>query len=118
MDYMSFLAEIIRRGIDACVADYHRPDQENKRDGSVRGFNDCRGLWPDGLVALYAEANQRAQEAHGDDKEDYWYWRCRALEIEWVCNVVSAGLRIQLLGPLPTMRGCLMAADIVGVANV
>jgi hypothetical protein len=49
----------------------------------------------------------------------YWFWRCRAAEIEWVTNVLSNILRAQGLPPIGTMtaRGALKAAEIVGVSE-
>jgi hypothetical protein len=116
MIYGEMLDRVIVDGIAAAVADYDRADQENQRDGSVRGFNDCRGKTPEELIVLLGEAESRATEAHFANRDDYWYWRCRALEVEWVCNVVSAALRIQLAGHLPTARGAIKAAEIVGVS--
>jgi hypothetical protein len=33
---------------------------------------------------LLAPADARTAQAMHDEDPRYWYWRCRALEIEWV----------------------------------
>lgn len=111
MNYDDFLRATIELGIDAARRDYTRPEQAEKLRGSLAGFEACRGKWPGQLNQLYdrteAEASARL------DTEDYLYWRCRHLEVEWVCNVVSAMLVNQGLPPTrvaPTARG-VMTAD-------
>ena len=54
-------------------------------------------------------------------KDNYWWFRCFQLEVEWVCNVVSAmlmneGHHTPLLSWLPTANGAMKAASIVGIA--
>lgn len=118
VNYEQLLERVIKDGIEAVMADYDRADEEDKRDGAVKGFNDCRGKTPEQLVELLVEAEQRANVARRDPENDnYWYWCCRALEVEWVCNVVSAALRMPLASHLPTARGAMKAAEIVGVAE-
>lgn len=115
MDYGTFLNRIIEDGIAAAEKDY--VDDQQKRDGAVRGFNECRGKSPEELVVLWTEASKRAQDAHLEDAGDYWFWRCRNAEIEWVCNVVSAMLVNQGKPPLfswhPTAHGGMKAAEIL-----
>jgi hypothetical protein len=59
--------------------------------------------------------------AHGVAAPDprYWFWRCRALEIQWVVNVLSNILVAN--GALPigdmTVRGRMKAAEMLGVAE-
>jgi hypothetical protein len=45
----------------------------------------------------------------------YWSQRYKALQIEWVLNVLSVGLKQPLLAHLPTARGAMKYAEIVGV---
>jgi hypothetical protein len=65
-----------------------------------------------------AEANERARQAMLERDPRYWYWRCRALEIEWVANVLSNILDAQGLPPIAmmTVRGRLKAAEVIGVS--
>lgn len=56
MTVNELLERVITDGIAAAVADYDRADEEDKRDGSVRGFNDCRDKSPGELVVLWGEA--------------------------------------------------------------
>lgn len=110
------LTKIINFGVEAVRRDY--ANDERKRDGAILGFTECRGLSLAGISALHREADQKSNEARRDQAADYWYWRCRALEIEWVANVLSAILMNEGRPVIvqPTGRGFLMAARIVGVA--
>jgi hypothetical protein len=105
------LTKIIDIGIEAAKQDYAGPERTDKRTGAIRGFNECRNKTPDQLADLLFEANTRAVQAQRDQASNYWYWRCRASEIEWVANVVSSLLMNQgrpIIVP-PTARGVLMA---------
>ena len=116
MDYKTFLKRVIDEGIEAAKEDYK--DDPQKRDGSVEGFEACRGLKPHELYLLLQDSRNATQKAFREQAKDYWRIRCREAEIEWVCNVVSAMLSNQGLTPLitPTARGVQKAASIVGVA--
>lgn len=118
MRYHEFLALIIEDGIEAVRQDYVRPDQNQKRDGSIKGFEECRRLDPIRLAALLSEAHATTNCKYREQAMDYWYWRCRETEIAWVCNVVSASLINQGLPPISdcTARGMIRAAEILGVA--
>ncbi len=111
--YQDLLARVIGDGIEAARVDY-RPGPE--LDGSVAGFEACRGRTPEQLAALLQEARLEARRGQAGD---YWFWRCRELEVEWVCNVVSAALLNQGLPVIvtPTARGVFKAAEILGVAG-
>lgn len=114
------LNQIIDDGIEAARLDYSRPQQKLKLEGSIAGFEDCRGKSPDEIAALADEAERTAFEVLRRDNcevENYWYWRCRALEIEWVVNVLSNILVAQGIAPVGrrTARGALKAAEIIGV---
>jgi hypothetical protein len=119
MNYNDALNSIIDDGIEAARNDYSRPDQSQKREGSILGFEECRGLNPSQLAALLAESHAMTMTKHRNQASDYWYWRCRDIEIGWVCNVISAILVINEMRPIinPTARGMLKAADITGVRH-
>lgn len=112
--YSEFLAAVINASIAAAREDYGANpglNRERRLDGSILGLNECRMRMPYELKALLAEANERADQARNGEAEDYWFWRCRALEIEWVCNVMAA-VTNQDTGVQPTARGIQMAQRI------
>lgn len=115
MNYNDALTKIIDIGIEAAKRDYARQVQVQKRNGSLQGFGECCGLSVEGLAALLGNADARADIARRDQAADYWYWRCRQAEIEWVCNVISAMLMNEGLPVIiqPTARGLLMADRIL-----
>ena len=119
MNYDEFLTRVIDEGIEAVKEDYkgESPAKRLKREGSVRGFEECRGKTPDELSILRVDANQRTQQAYRDQTQDYSYWRCREAEVEWVCNVVSAAMENSgVRGIIPvTALGLRKAAAILGV---
>ena len=100
MNYNDALNSIIDDGIEAARNDYSRPDQSQKREGSILGFEECRGLNPSQLAALLAESHAMTMTKHRNQASDYWYWRCRDIEIGWVCNVISAILVINEMRPI------------------
>lgn len=119
MDLVTFINKVIDQGIVAAKADYTRPDEKRSLEGAIQGFEDCRGKSPAELRELLREANRAANERmFTEDVTDYWYYRCRALEVEWVCNCVSAILinegQDPLTGFLPTCRGVMKAVEILG----
>ena len=119
--YDEFLTRVIDDGIAAANADYAQPFQAPMRAGAISGFEACRSCTPAELVDLLTAKNRECIPARDEPIEDYWRIRCAALEIEWVCNVVSAFLvnegQPPLTGYLPTARGMLKAAEIIGVAE-
>jgi len=131
MSYNQFLTRVIDEGIEAVKIDY--ADAENKREGSIAGFEACRGLDPTQLGDLFFTASKNMTDYARDHIEldriihdngftmvqDYWWYRCYQSEVEWVCNVVSAMLQNEgtepILSHLPTARGVFKAAEILGV---
>jgi hypothetical protein len=110
------LNKIIDDGIEAARQDYSKPRDNLKREGAIRGFEECRGKSPEEIALLLKEATEAQQAAFAGQAHDYWYWRCRQAEIEWVANVVSAILHAQGVPPIATVtaRGMLKAAEIIG----
>lgn len=104
---------------------YPRPDQNNKREGAIAAFEDCRGKSDEEIQALLVQAqvhiHARTQSKPLHDRQtdiiNYWYWRMYELQVEWVLNVLSAARAANGLVPLTayTARGVLKAADILGV---
>jgi hypothetical protein len=122
VDYHQFLERVIEEGIEAAKADYVKPEQKPHLEGSIDGFESCRGKTPEELRELFSISKHDQGEAYWKYQEDldsYWRVNCRGLEIEWVCNVVSAMLLNQGAAPIiemVTARGVMKAAEILGVA--
>jgi len=123
MNYNEFLTRVIDEGIEAATSDYTKESEKSQLEGSIAGFNACRDKSPEELVAVWNEATKKMNEAFGEQKDNYWWYRCYQSEVEWVCNVVSAMLMNQgnyapLLSWLPTANGATKAASIVGVNQI
>lgn len=117
MPYKRFLYRVIGDGIKAAKADYTAPGDKEKLDGSLLGFRQCRGKNPKKLAKLLASSRAKEKKALVQEQENRMFLACRALEIEWVCNCVSAALLNQGLPAIinPTARGVMKAAEILGV---
>jgi len=122
MHFSEFLNRVIDDGIAAAREDYAKPAQKRKLEGSIAGFEACRNVRPlhahQDLTELLDAARTSTHAASlGDEREDYWWFRCYELEVEWICNCVSAVLINEGKPPIitPTARGVLKAADIIGV---
>lgn len=128
MTYLEFLTRVIDDGIAAAKADYTKPEDKARLDGSIEGFEACRGKHPIDLRQLMWDARQKTQtafhEVHEKEISDEDYWRIRSIEaeVEWTCNVVSALLmneKVASIDPLmPTARAVMKCAEIVGVREV
>lgn len=127
MEFDKFLTKVIDMGIVAVKRDYIRPDQKAILKGSIAGFEACRGKNTLELGVLLEEANSKSHDwmlksDHKSKKDIAKHWELRgfALEVEWVCNVVSASLYNQGLPTIinPTARGMMQAAKILGVKGI
>ena len=125
MTYEEFLKKVIEKGIKAAKKDYKRPDQKAILKGSIAGFNACSKKIPEQLAILLEKARIRTMKLMDNSpktkKELNKYWEARGyeIEIEWVCNVISASLMNQGKPIIvnPTARGVTVASKIVGVEN-
>ena len=121
MTYEDLLNRIITDGIAEVHEAYADPKDHHKRDGAIEGFEASRGKTPAELVSLWTAAEEDCSLARSEKMSEQDYWRCRykALQVEFVCNVVSVGIMnsggVPLLGHLPTYRGAMKYAEIVGV---
>ena len=123
--YDGFLERVINDGIAAAKADYKKPRDKPRLEGSIEGFEACRGKTPLELQKLLWDSRLKTQTAfhrvHEKEISDNEYWRIRSIEaeVEWTCNVVSAMLMNEKIAPLdplmPTARGVMKCAEIVGV---
>jgi len=108
--------QLLDDGIAAARVDYAKDPV--RLAGALEGFDACRGKTPEDLTKLLVKSNRRASRAmdrKDDTLDDYWKARCFALEVEWVCNCVSAATRVPIAGHLPTCRGAMKAAEVLGV---
>lgn len=128
MTYDQLLEKIIADGIAEVRAAYADPKDHHKRDGAIEGFEACRGKTPEQLVALWKASEDecvqiREESLEGKEGHMQRYWRARykTLQFEFAMNVISAGLvslgRPPLLSYLPTARGMMKYAAIVGVGE-
>jgi hypothetical protein len=132
--YDQLIDRIIADGIAEVRDVYAAPKEHHKRDGAIEGFEACRGKTPPELFALWTAAEKECAQLRTVDTRELdvkAYWKCRykVLQIEFVCNVVAAGLLANgqlyyldnvvalmrpLCGRLLTARGVLKYAEIVG----
>ena len=115
LPYVDFLDRVLADGIEAAKADY--ANDLVKLQGAWEGFAQCRNKTPAEILALWEQAHREAETAALNRAVDYWRLRCRAGEIEFTLNVLSAALCVPLLAWLPTARGVLCAARILGVGG-
>jgi hypothetical protein len=119
MDRNDLLNSVIDDGIEEVRHLYTRPDQKDKHDGAMEGFEACRGLSDSKLLALFKQAQANTLAARAAQAKDYWRVRYKELQVEWVLDVLSAAMLNDGQQPLitPTGRGMKKAADILGVAS-
>jgi hypothetical protein len=118
MDYDGLKNAICDDGETEVREAYVEPKDAVKLNGSLAGFAEARQtISPDDLSALLATAARDCVDAHLRDDKNYWFWRYRHLQVEWVANVVSAALYNEKKPTIiiPTVRGLMKAADILGV---
>jgi hypothetical protein len=123
MSYLEFLTSVIDEGIAAARADYTKPEDKARLDGSIEGFEACRGKHPIDLQRLLWDARQKTQTAFHEVNEktisDDEYWRINGFEAEigWTCNVISAMLMNEKMAPIdpfmPTARAVIKCAEIL-----
>ena len=116
MNHQELLTIVIEDGIEGARFSYKSPYNTIKLKGSLQGFAECRSKEVEELSELLKEAEETTKKAMLAQKPDYWFWRCRHLEIEWVCNVVSAVVYNENRPVIiqPTARGMLKASEILG----
>ena len=112
MTYSEFVEVVVRDAREAVVEDYSKPEDKHRLDGSLWGLEECVGKTPAQLVVLLDDAVRVSLEKGRDEAEDYWFWRCREAEIEWVCDVLGAGVGFVIGRAVVTARGILKAAEV------
>jgi hypothetical protein len=128
MTYYEFLDQVIDGGIRAAKDDYIGPDEKNKLEGSIAGFEACRNKTSSELLEVWGEANNYANDSFKkhDDPKQYWWFNCYKTEVEWVLNVVSALICISDVNPdrepllswLPTQNGMSRALNVISLFNI
>ncbi len=121
MFYDKFLTQLIDDAIVAAKKSY-TGFRTDKLEGSIAGLEACRNKSPDELLDIYIGLSGYVADVFKNVSENYWWFRCYQAEVEWVCNVVSAALinigMVSILPHLPTIKGTLKAAQILGVQNL
>lgn len=116
MSYDEFLTEVIDLGIASAKEDY-KNDKPDHLEGSIAGFEACRGKNPNELLEVWKESAEYMNKAFMERATNYWYFRCYQLEVEWVMNGVSAILvnegQPPLLSWLPTCNAMILADKIL-----
>lgn len=113
MQIRSVIACIIADGIAEVKKAY--PKGSDKQRGAIDGFEACWELNIEDLKQLLNESRKTADQARLEEADDYWYYRYFQLQVEWVCNVLSAWLVSRGKQPIimPTARGAAKLVDIV-----
>lgn len=112
------LDAIIDDGVEECRHTYLRPDQREKLEGCLEGFEACRGRTDGELLELLAARTAQVHDMMAaGTTAGYWRARCAVLQIAWTLNVLSAAAYAHGRAPLipPTSRGMAKAAEILGV---
>lgn len=120
MGYADFLNAVIDDGMEAARVSYGTQQDRSKCDpvkleGSLAGFELCRGLKPHAIASLLADMSEETAAARTRHDPRYWFWRCRESEVQWVANVMSAALVRAGLPFIvnPTYRGLRRALDVL-----
>lgn len=92
-DYYEVLDSIINDGIAEISYIMDKPYDKHKLAGAIAGFNACRNREPLELVEIHKETNGYLREmikGGRTNADEYWWFRYYRLEVEWVCDVISA----------------------------
>ena len=120
MNLIEFKNKVIERGIAAAKADYTKPEDKNRLEGSLAGFELCRETPLEKLQQLLIEARKESNtHMFEQDLERYWHCRSKEAEIEWVCNCVSVVLANEGREPIIpcTCNAVLLANEIISEEN-
>ena len=114
MTYEDFLHHVITDGIQAAKTDYTSPEEAEKLQGSLEGFDRAGGKSIPELLEVFRETRAKADDLMNQNiLKGYWRVRCAEFEIEWVLNCLSAFQHEPLLGHLPTARGFIKACEVL-----
>lgn len=118
MDMVQILERVIDEGIVAAKADRLNSLEHNHAclEGSLAGFEACRGKDAAGLKEVLTRACKATNEAFKEEvsgmRDKYWYSRCFKDKVDFVCSVISVLLMVQGLPPITNYT-----ADGVKMAN-
>lgn len=122
-----FINRAIDRGIEGVKESWPGTDERDtaRREGSIEGFEACRGKTPTEILDVLANVRRECNEfMQLDDSEQdkiaggtglgnhhYWRLRHREVQIEWVANCLSAALVNSGIEPIVpvTARGMMQA---------
>lgn len=119
MDRNELLNAVIDDGIEECRHTYLRPDQRDKLQGALEGFEACRGKSDEELLETLQRYDALVRAKMEQRAGDYWRHRMAMLQVEWTLNVLSAAAHAhgRPTAVTPTARGMMKAAQILGVAG-
>jgi hypothetical protein len=131
MTFNEFVTAVIDGGLASIQEDPNITRRPARLEGARQGFELCRGKLPTELAGLLNESARLERDAlektmsedgveEGTERDAaFMHAQYRHLQIEWVCNCVSAALWNQGLPTIiaPTARGLMRAAEILGVAE-
>lgn len=118
MPYEDLLEKVIADGLAEVAIAYADEGKEMKLRGAIAGFELMRGKSRDEIKGLADATRDQAIEAFNKQADDYWFWRLRAAQTEWVLNVINAAdyAHGRPTDFAPTSRGYEKAASILGPA--
>ena len=116
MPFNDFLNAVLDDGIEEVKVAYAGLGREERRLGAIAGFELFRGQPREAIKAIHDEAMRDAQAARANRQADYWFWRMRHAQAEWVLNVVNAADHAHgnPTDSIPTARGLAKAIDVLG----
>jgi len=117
MNYSAFLKEIIKQGIEKAKEDYPEVKSKDELNGSLAAFKACKSKEPEELKEVFNEVTGYTHKAYFQRAKEYKWFVAYQLEVEWICNVVSARLvkegKEALFNRMPTPNGVIKAEKIM-----
>lgn len=113
----SVIEQIVDRGIEGVKVSYK--SDPKRLAGAINGLEACRGKSPLKLIPIWQFSNKKAFYARENNSPNYWFWRCRTMEIDWVLNNVSCFLYMNGIA-FPwqaTSRGFMNVSSILGLTD-
>lgn len=116
MNLQDFITRIIDDGIVAAKERYSHPNHKLKLDGSIKGFEACRGKTVVQLVRLLDMANLATKDSRENRLPNHRWYRYYQLQVKWVCVCVSVVLVNEDLIPItcPTRLGFDKTVELIG----
>ncbi len=84
--FSRYLNQVIDEGIAGAKKSYPNPEQKSKLDGSIAGFEACRGKTLEEIQEIATEIDEYQQQAFREHHDEYWYFRCYQAEVQFVLS--------------------------------